>query len=87
MFSDTENKLIKIMKHERKYRLSDLSDKFFGDDKPLYEAIRIGNLVRGIAKKCEFYNLTWTIEGEGGGRGGRTVWVTKRKRRKKHVEP
>ena len=56
--------------------ISNISQVFYKDEtRPLNGENYVASVIRRIAKKCEHYDLDWTIEGVGAGRAGKTVWV------------
>jgi hypothetical protein len=79
IFSFDELLVIKILGRKKK-TITEITEECFIDKKeaPMDPNIYIANVVRRISKKCDHYKLPWTIVGEGGGRGGRTVWREKR---------
>lgn len=80
IFSDTENQIIEIIKKHKKVSIAKITTEYYKkrSDKPYNAGNWIAFLVRQIAGKCKHNGLTWTIEGEGTGRHGRTVWIKKR---------
>jgi len=72
LFSASEQKVIKIL-GRKKMLIGDLV-KIFYKRKPVDANNKIGTFVRRIKKKCEFHDMPWTLDGEGAGRNGRTVW-------------
>lgn len=79
MFSPTEKTVIDII-GRRKITLAELTEELARVSQ--HESFDLNNYVAGvvrrIVKKCDHYKLNWTIEGQGSGRGGRTVWKEKR---------
>jgi hypothetical protein len=72
MFSDTENKVLKML-GRKKLTIKELADMNF-DVRVFDSSAVIASAIRRINKKCEYHKLDWHIAGEGLGRGGRTVW-------------
>lgn len=87
VFSGREREILKII-GRRKMSMTEIKEKVFEnstDGEPLNANILISVAIRQIIKKCEKSRLPWTLDGEGTGRHGRTVWRAKRKRaRSKH---
>jgi hypothetical protein len=78
-FSTNENKLLKIIKVKKRIMISDLVEEFYkGEKTPILPNNKINSLVFNINKKCKYYNLKFFINGEGLGRGGKTVWIEKK---------
>lgn len=78
MFSPAERDLITLI-GRRKVTITKLVEEYFKDEDPPFEANNyVASVIRRIAKKCEHHKLNWTLDGEGAGRGGRTVWRTVR---------
>lgn len=80
IFSDTENQLIEIIKKRKKISIIELTDEYYKkrSERPFNANNFIAFLVRQITAKCKYNGLSWTIDGEGSGRHGRTVWIKKR---------
>jgi hypothetical protein len=76
MFSKNEWKIIKLIAGKR-ITIRKLTDKFYGKKQPIDGNNRVAGFVRRISSKCKHNKLGWVIDGEGMGRGGRTVWRTK----------
>jgi hypothetical protein len=81
-FSEKELIVISLILKRESVTIEDLTKDFYRDnyDKSFNGNNIIAGVVRRIAEKCEFYNLTWTVDGTGKGRRGRTVWITQRKK-------
>lgn len=60
LFSNRENKIIKII-GRKKITLAEISDDLFEGDSPLDGVILVSSSVRRIIRKCEYYSLDWTI--------------------------
>ena len=61
MFSDREEKIIKII-GRKKTTLEKINTELFRKgDRPFDSIIHVSNSVRRIIKKCEFHNLNWTL--------------------------
>ena len=61
MFSNRENKILKII-GRRKITIDDICMKLFmKDDEPFEPNISVSNAIRRINKKCEFYKLDWSL--------------------------
>lgn len=76
IFSEHEKLVIDII-GRRKMTIADITSEFYKqtqDDEPFEPNNHIAGVIRRIVKKCEHHKMTWTLEGEGTGRGGRTVW-------------
>jgi hypothetical protein len=74
MFSPAERDIIKLI-GQRKVPIAKLVEEYFRDRELPFEANNyIASVIRRITKKCEYHRLNWTIDGEGAGRHGRTVW-------------
>ncbi len=80
-FSEAEQQVLKIL-GRKKMTIQDIAEDFYHDGDSHHEIVDpgnyIANVVRRIKRKCEFFKLDWTIDGVGRGRGGRTVWRSKR---------
>ncbi len=78
LFSDTENQVIKMVGKE-KLTIQQITERLYGGrTRPFNAQNYVAFVVRQITKKCDYHKLDWTLEGEGIGRGGRTVHRTKR---------
>lgn len=74
IFCQSEKEVIKII-GTRKITISKLADIYYKDRQPvLNQNNSISSVVRMINKKCVFHDLNWFINGDGLGRGGKTVW-------------
>lgn len=73
VFSESEKKALAILKN-KKMTIAELAKEFFKGKKHLNPNNSVGALIRRINSKCKFYAFPWKIDGEGMGRGGRTVW-------------
>lgn len=76
-FSPTEKKVLKILnKTSKKLSITEITEKYFiGEKKPIDPNAVISGAILNINKKCAFNKLSWSINGEGLGRGGKTVWI------------
>jgi hypothetical protein len=72
LFSDSEQKVLKIL-GRKKMLIGDLVTEFYRR-KPVDANNKIGTFIRRIQKKCDFHELPWTLDGQGAGRNGRTIW-------------
>lgn len=63
MFSERETQIIKIV-GSKEVTLEDISKKLFDSapDKPLETGIAVSNAVRRIIRKCQHFNLDWTLK-------------------------
>ncbi len=78
LFSDTEDRVIKII-GDKKITISEIVEKLYGQEKRSFNPNNyVAFVVRQIAAKCGYHKLNWTLEGEGLGRQGKTVWKVKR---------
>ena len=78
MFSESEESILKII-GRRKMTIAEITEEYFAYVEPrLDDNNYVGSVIRRIKKKCDFHKLPWTLVGKGGGRGGRTVWRSKR---------
>lgn len=76
MFSPKEQKILEVLGN-KKLTIGELTNKI--DNEPTINGRNvIASAINRIVKKCEFHQLKWTLASEGGGRGGKTVWKTKR---------
>lgn len=77
MFSPTETRVLKIL-GKKKMTIKILTEKYFKGQKKPYNPNNVisGAIVR-INRKCDYYNQDWYIHGEGLGRHGKTVWISK----------
>ena len=78
-FSPIENEVIKAINRRKKIKLAEIAERVY-KKVPINGSIVIGNAVSRIIQKCKLYHLDWTIEGEGMGRAGKTVWKKTRRR-------
>jgi len=78
VFSDTENQIIEII-GDKKMTIAQITKKYYSkrSETPFNAKNWIAFVVRQIAGKCKHNKLPWTLEGEGLGRHGRTVWKVK----------
>lgn len=62
MFSTREKEIIKVLGN-KKMSIEEITNKVFeGKDKKPFDAkISIGNTIRRIAEKCDFFELDWTL--------------------------
>ena len=76
-FSPTEKKVLKILNRTtKKLSITEVTEKYFANgSKPIDPNAVISGAILNINKKCEFNKLSWSISGEGLGRGGKTVWI------------
>lgn len=75
IFSETEAKVLKLL-GDKKATLAALTTKYFqSNKKPMNPNAVISSAILRINRKCEYHNLEWFVNGSGGGRGGKTVWV------------
>ncbi len=78
MFSETEEKVLKLL-GSKKLSIAKLTEEFFkGQKKPINPNAVVSSAINRINKKADFHNLEWFISGKGLGRSGRTVWKMKR---------
>lgn len=62
VFSDREQKIIKII-GRKKVTLGIIDKELFDEnDKPMDSIIAVANSVRRIIRKCVYNNLPWTLE-------------------------
>ena len=62
-FSSREKAIIKVI-GRRQLTIAEISEEVYKDDqftKPLDPEITISNYIRRIIKKCEYYELNWTL--------------------------
>jgi hypothetical protein len=80
MFSPIETKVLKLL-GKRKLTIGELTEEFFFKSgiRSLNPGAVVSAAVLRINKKCKFHGLNWLIEGEGLGRGGKTVKIGKKK--------
>lgn len=77
LFSPTENEIIKLL-GKKKTTIKKLTDLFFKNQKkPLNANNVVSGAIRHINLKCAYHRLDWFVNGEGLGRGGKTVWLDK----------
>lgn len=76
-FSPTEEKVLKILrKAHKRLTITEVTEKYFASEKkPIDPNAVISGAILNINKKCAFNKLSWSINGEGLGRGGKTVWI------------
>lgn len=62
MFSDRENKIIKIIGRS-KLSIKEIEKQLFPEDehKPFFSEISIGNSIRNIVAKCNHHKLEWSL--------------------------
>jgi len=79
MFSDLQNKVIKVL-GDKKMSITDISKKVYKDDPktPLAPNNSIVSTIHYINLKCEKHGLKWYIYGEGKGQYGKIVYIAKR---------
>lgn len=76
VFSETELRVISFLGFRTKITVSEIAKKFYKkSEAPLYPNNNITCIITRIKKKCRYYDLNWTVEGEGLGRQGKTVWM------------
>lgn len=75
-FSPLETKVLKAL-GRRKLSIAELTEKIY-KRVPLNGATTVGTAIIRINKKCQLHKLDWHLEGQGLGRGGKTVWVEKK---------
>lgn len=65
MFSEREKEIIKVI-GPKKMTIKDIGEKVFvgKTTRPFDADISIGNSLRRIIQKCEYFNLTWTLKRE-----------------------
>lgn len=77
-FSDNEKLIIHILGN-RKMTIQEISEEFYhSKEQPLEGQNYVASVVRRITRKTDKMKLDWTLNGKGGGRGGRTIWKQKR---------
>ena len=81
MFSVDENRLLGVL-GDRKFTIAQLTVRMYAYHGRDVDNNYVAAVIRRIVRKCKDTDTSWTITGEGRGRGGRTVWVTKSKGRK-----
>lgn len=76
-FSPTEEKVLKILRRNSKpLTITEVAEKFFSDEKkPIDPNAVVSGAILNINKKVAYNSLKWSIQGEGLGRGGKTVWI------------
>lgn len=78
-FSFSEQKVLDIL-GKRKMTIAEIAEEFYTTVKPTVNPSNsITTFLGNINRKTSYYKLNWCIEGAGAGRGGKTVWITKRK--------
>ncbi|MFM6929046.1 MAG: hypothetical protein ACKOX6_11320 [Bdellovibrio sp.] len=80
IFSETELQLLELLGSRRMTILDLTAEHYKNRRPPLNPNNVVSSAIVRINKKCEYYNEDWFINGEGLGRGGRTVWKEKRKK-------
>lgn len=73
MFSDNEEKVLKILGN-KKMSITEITHEFFDGDVPFEGSNRVAGVVRRIESKVNGSDLSWTLEGEGTGRKGKVIW-------------
>jgi hypothetical protein len=59
-FSERESKILKILGY-RQMTIEKIVAEVFENDAPLDAEIAVGNSIKRIMKKCEHYDLPWTL--------------------------
>ncbi len=80
IFSFSEELVLKIL-GQRKMTIGEITAAMYIDEQeaaPIEPNNYVASVVRKIRMKCEYNQLPWTIVGIGGGRGGKTVWRSRR---------
>ena len=77
MFSPTETKILQILGAKR-MSIAAIGERYY-TKKTLDGNNNLSNAIRRIKRKCDLYDLLWTIESVGMGRHGKTVWKSKRR--------
>ena len=80
IFSDTEKQIIELLGNRRMSILDLTEEHYKGQNPPLNPNNVVSGAIVRINKKCRYYGLDWFINGEGLGRGGKTVWKDKLKK-------
>lgn len=83
-FSKAEIKVLQIL-GDKKMTISEITNKFYGEA-PFDANNIIAGVVRRIVGKCDYYDLDFTLKGEGSGRHGKTVWREQRKKKVLNTE-
>ncbi|MFM6929949.1 MAG: hypothetical protein ACKOX6_15875 [Bdellovibrio sp.] len=80
VFSPTELQLIELL-GSRKMTILELTEEFYKKypPAPFNPNNVVSSAFNRINKKCEYYEMEWFINGQGAGRGGKTIWKEKRK--------
>lgn len=76
-FSPTEKKVLNILRrNSKKLSITEVAEKYFAnEEEPIDPNAVISGAILNINKKCAFNKLSWSINGKGLGRGGKTVWI------------
>lgn len=82
-FNKSEMKVIKMINAHKQITIKELTQKFYKGRIPMEANNYVAQVVRRINRKCEYNKLGWTIDGQGAGRQGRTIWVASRKKKRK----
>lgn len=78
LFSPLETKILEVL-GRKTMSIHDITEQAYSEaDEPLGANNTIGTAIRRINEKCEYHELDWFLNGEGVGRGGRTIWKEKR---------
>jgi hypothetical protein len=74
MFSEREKSIIKII-GSKKVTRSYITDVLFPvATRPFHAELVVGNNIRSIIKKCEYYKLKWTLIREKTGTGRQSIF-------------
>ncbi|MGL4557994.1 MAG: hypothetical protein ACRCV5_10850, partial [Afipia sp.] len=71
-FSPLENQLLAVL-GKKKMTLVDIAGELWTQPR-INPNNQVASIVRRINAKCELYKLDWHLNGDGAGRGGRTIW-------------
>jgi hypothetical protein len=77
VFTAPEKEVLKIL-GRKKLTISQIVSRWGGPSHALDRNNYIASVIRRINKKCKHHGLTFSIAGEGAGRGGKTVWKESR---------
>lgn len=77
-FSEHENLVLHVL-GKRRMTVQEISEEFYhSQELPLESRNYVAMVIRRIVRKCDKFKLNWTLEGKGGGRGGRSIWRSER---------
>jgi len=77
IFSQSESEILEIL-GRRKMKIREIAEQLYDFEESPEAGNVVAGMIRRINVKCKHHRLPWYLNGEGTGRGGRTVWRDKR---------